>query len=163
MPAAPERRPRCRTGIPLPWPGRPSTCREGRDGTGDCHRLIEQSAALRARSGETHQVSAEIIATSKELAAQTAQLLEVTVSIRADAHGAVPAEVRRARSAPGFWPGLVVRPSGLAASPGSRDLPGGDAAGRSALDARGASLDNARQAGPGTKTPSLLPPHSPRR
>jgi len=69
---------------------------------GDCHRLIEQSAALRARSGETHQVSAEIIATSKELAAQTAQLLEVTVSIRADAHGAVPAEVRRARSAPGF-------------------------------------------------------------
>ena len=47
-------------------------------------------------------VSAEIILTSKELAAQTAQLLEVTVSIRADAHGAVPAEVRRARSAPGF-------------------------------------------------------------
>ena len=54
----------------------------------DCHHLIEQSAELRARSGETHQVSAEIIATSKELAAQTAQLLEVTVSIRADAHGA---------------------------------------------------------------------------
>ena len=132
-------------------------------GPGDCHHLIEQSAALRARSGETHQVSAEIILTSKELAAQTAQLLEVTVSIRADAHGAMPAEVRRARSAPGFWPGLVVRPSGLAASPGSRDLPGGDAAGRSALDARGASLDNTRQAGPGTETPSLLPPHSPRR
>jgi len=117
---------------------------------GDCHHLIEQSAALRARSGETHQVSAEIILTSKELAAQTARLLEVTVSIRADAHGAVPAAVRRAGPAPGFWPGLVVRPSGLQRSPGSRDLPGGDAAGRSALDARGASLGNARQAGPGT-------------
>src|SRR5947207_739614 len=45
---------------------------------------------------------------------------------------------------------------------GITKLPGGDAAGKSALDARGASLDNARQTGPGTETPSLLPPHSPR-